>query len=40
MKLSRKIRQNAKNAFLKLKTIKHNQIKSVLENFNKAIFKK
>ena len=39
MKYLEKIGQNAKKAFKGLKTIKHNQIKSVLENFNKAILK-
>ena len=37
MKYLEKIGQNAKKAFKGLKTIKHYQIKSVLENFNKAI---
>ncbi len=37
MKYLEKIGQNAKKAFKGLKAIKHYQIKSVLENFNKAI---
>ena len=39
MKYLKKIGSNAKKAFEQLKSVKHSQIKSVLNDYNKAILK-
>ena len=39
MQYLKKIGENAKKAFKDLKSVKHNKIKKVLDNYNKVLLK-